>query len=144
MLQTVAQSYGLQCLDGSFAALGSRYFRVVHQRQFHVLDGGRLGQQVVVLEHEAYLTVAQMGALCLRHRAHGNAVEEIFARGRGVEASQLVEQRRLARTRGPLNGDELALVDLERHAAQGLHRLGAHLEVALHVLQLDDDFSRAP
>ena len=80
-----------------------------------------------------------MGALRLRHRAHGDAVQVILAAGGRVETAQLVQQRRLATARRALDGDELALIDLERHTTQGLHRLGAYLEVALHVLQLDNN-----
>ena len=132
--QTVAQTDGLQRLDGCTATLARIVLRVVHQGQFHILYSGGLGQQVVVLEHEANLLVAQMGTLRLRHGADGNTVEQILARGGGVQTAQLVEQRRLARTGGSLDGDKLALVNLERDTTQGLHRFGAHLEVALYVL----------
>ena len=71
MLQTVTQTDGLQGTDGSLAALAGIVLVVIHQWQFHILDGRGLGQQVVVLEHEAYLLVAQMGTLGLRHGAHG-------------------------------------------------------------------------
>ena len=140
MFQTVAQAHGLQSLDGSLAALLGVIFRIVHQRQFDVLHSGGLRQQVIVLEDEAYLLIPEVGALRLRHRTDGNAVEEILARGWGVETAELVEQCRLAATRRALDGDKLALVNLERHTAQRLHRLGAYLEVALHVLQFDDYF----
>ena len=79
VIQTVAQSYGLQCLDSSLTAFPRRVLAVVHQGQFHVLHGRRLGQQVVVLEHEANLLVAQPGPLVLRHLPHGNAVQEILS-----------------------------------------------------------------
>ena len=52
-----------------------------------------------------------------------------------VEASELIEQRRLARTRFAHDSDKLALVYLERHTAQRMHRLVAHEEVALHVVE---------
>ena len=134
VVHTVAQSYGLQGLDGFLPTLGSGDLGVIHQRQLHILQGGRLRQEVITLEHEADLTVAQFGALGLRHRANADAIEEVLTRRGGIQTAQLVEQRRLAGTGGTLNGDELALVDLERDTTQRLHRLLAHLEVALDVL----------
>ena len=93
--------------------------RVVHQWQFNVLQRSGLGQQIIVLEHKTNLAVAQFGALSLRHGAHRDAVEQIFAAGRCVKTSQLVEQCTLSRARCALDGDELALVDLERYAPLG-------------------------
>ena len=87
VFQTVAQSNGLEGADGSLAALAGIELVVVHQRQLHVLDGRSLRQQVVVLEHEAYLLVAQVGTLCLRHRAHGNAVQDILSAGGRVQTA---------------------------------------------------------
>ena len=65
VVQTVAQSYSLQRLYGTLVALFSRYCRVVHQWQFHILYRCGLRQQVIVLEHEADFPVSQVGTLRL-------------------------------------------------------------------------------
>ncbi len=141
VLQAVGKSHGGECLDGCLAAHLGGVLAVVEQGQLHILHSRGLGEQVVVLEDEAYLAVAQSGALAALHLAHGHSVEDVFSRGGGVEAAQLVEQGALAASRGAHDGHELALVDLEGHAAQCLHHLVAHLELAAHVLQLDDYLS---
>ena len=140
MIETIAQAYVLQRLDGTLTTLRSRHLRVVHQRQLHVLDGCGLSQQVIVLKHETNLTVAQTSTLCLRHLTHRDTIQIILTTGGSIETAQLVEQGRLTRARGTLYGNELALVDLERHATEGLHRLAAHLEIALDVIQFNNYF----
>ena len=141
VLQAVAQADGHEGVDGAAAAFGGADRGVVHQGQLDVLHRRGFRQQVVVLEDEADFAVAQHGALGLRHGAHAGAVQQVFAAGGGVEAAQRVEQGRFARARGAHDGDELALVDGERHAAQGVHRLVAHLEVAADVVKFDDCFA---
>ena len=130
--QPVAESDGFERGHGTVAPFGRRTGGVVHQRQFDVLDGRRLGQQVVVLEDETDLAVAQRGALVLVHRTHRRTVEVIFACGGGVEAAERVEQRRLARSGGPQ--------DREGDAAQCMYRLVSHPEIAPDVVQPDDLF----
>ena len=142
VVEAVAQPHGPQRLDGLLPAPGRRVGRVVHQRQLHVLDGGGLGQQVVVLEHEAYLAVAQCGALVAAHGAHRVPIEVIVAGRRRVEAAEGVEQRALAAARGAHDGDELTLGHHKRHSAQRVHRFGAHAEVAPYIVESDYLFHR--
>ena len=135
--QAVAQPHGLQCRDGTLAPLGRLVLRVVHQRQLDVLDGRGLRQQVVVLEDEADLAVAQRRPLVLVHRAHRDAVEVVLPRRRRVEAAQRVEQRRLPGSRRTHDRHELPLADRERHPAQGVDRLVADPEIAPDLFQPD-------
>ena len=92
VVKAITQSHFLQCLDGSLTTLLGTVFVVVHQWQFHILHSSGLCQEVIVLEHETNLPVAQFGTLILGHLAHGSAVKIVFARGGRVEASQLIEQ----------------------------------------------------
>ena len=78
MIQSAAQSHGLQCRHGPVETLLRANLRVVHERQFHVLHARGLGQEVVVLEYETNLPVAKHGPLRLRHGAHGDAVEQVL------------------------------------------------------------------
>ena len=140
VLQAVAESHGLQGGNGSLATLSAVVFLVVHEGQLHVLHGGGLRQEVVVLEYEANLAVTQTGTLTAAHGAHADAIEVVLAAGGGVEASELVQQGGLAGARGAHDGDELTFINLEGDASQSLHRLVAHLEVAADVIELDDYF----
>ena len=100
-----------------------------------------LDEQIVVLEDEADLAVAELGALIAAHPTHRHAIEEVFARGGRVEATYLVEQCGFARARSALDGHELTFVDLERDTTERMDHFVADLEVAANVLEFDDDFS---
>ena len=138
VVETFAEADSPEGAYGTFAAFGRLDLGIVHEGQLDILDGCGLGQEVIVLEDEANLAVAELGTLVLAHLAYGHTVEEVFA-GRGsVETSELVEQGGFAGTRGALNGDELAFINLEGHPAEGVDNLVADLEVAAHVLEFDD------
>ncbi len=54
--------------------------RVVHQRQFYILHARGLRQEVVVLEDETNLAVAQDGTLSIAaHLAHAHTIQIVFA-----------------------------------------------------------------
>ena len=135
MIQSFAQSYCLQCLYCTLFALLGANFSVVHQRQLNVFNACSLRQKVVVLEYESNLTVAQYGALRLRHLPDRYSIKVVFARTGCVEASELIKKRRLARTRFTHDCDEFAFVYLERHSAQRMYSLIAYDEVALYVVE---------
>ena len=59
MQHAVAQTDVAKRLFGSFPSLRGRVGRVVHERQFDVLQRRSFGQQIVVLEDETDLAVAQ-------------------------------------------------------------------------------------
>ena len=61
VLEAVAEADFDECLDGTLTTLLGLDLGIVHQWQFDILDGRGLGQQVVVLEDEAYLAVALLG-----------------------------------------------------------------------------------
>ncbi len=88
----------------------------------HVLDRGELGQEVVKLEDEPDGLVAQRGEARAAERGGGLAVEKDGTAGGQVEGADAVQERRLAGARGADDGDELALVDVERDAPQDLER----------------------
>ncbi len=111
----------LEQLQGARAALAPRHAGVEH-RQLDVAHDGGLGQQVVLLEDEADLLVANRRQLGAGQPLDLRAVEREGAGGRAVEAAEDRHQRALARARGPDQGHELAAGDVEVDAAQGVHR----------------------
>ena len=126
------------------------------RRGQHVLEHAQLGQQEVVLEHEADLAVAEGRELALRERVDVTPFDEHASRARPLERPEDVEQRALAaagrtddaratrrprapatRPRAPAAGRAACRrpsrrLDLQHQAAseRGL-RLGADLERAL-------------
>ena len=136
MVESLAQSYSLQSFDGTLLAIFCADGRIVHQRQLYILYARGLWQEIVVLEDEANLAVAQDGSVVAAHLAHAHAIQVIFTLGRGVETAQLVEQGGFAGTRLTHNGNELALVDLEAYAFQGVDGFITHKKVAANIVEL--------
>jgi hypothetical protein len=91
------------------------------QREFHVLDGCEYRNQIECLKHEAHLRGAMRGATRIGHRLEVLAGNGNRSRGDVVEAGQAVQQGGLARTRGTHQGHELARVDDQVDASQGIH-----------------------
>ena len=76
--------------------------RCDQRRDQDVLQHAALRQQVVILEHEPDVPVAERGQVRLRQGERVHAVERDRPAGRRVERAEDVEQRALARTRtGP-------------------------------------------
>ena len=98
----------------------------VQQRQLHVFDRGGARQQVEPLEHESDLPVADRRQLVVREMRDVAAVQQIASAGRAIEAAQDVHERRLSRAGRSDHGDELAAADVERDAAEGVHRRALH------------------
>ena len=98
----------------------------VDQRQLDVVERRRARQQIERLEHEADLFVADPRQLVVVHLADLFAVQQVRALARRVEAADEIHERRLARPGRPHDGDVLAALDGNRHAAQGVNLLRAH------------------
>ncbi len=116
--------------------------RRVEQRQLDVLEGVGARQQVEVLEHEADLVVADLGAAVAVEVRDLDAVEHVAAGGRPVETADDVHQRRLAGAGRTHDRHELAAVDVERDAVQGAHLRPAHAVDAVQVADADDRLRR--
>ncbi len=116
----------LQRLADALPALGGRHLAVA-QRHVDVVVDVEIGNQVEGLEDEADLAVADARAAVVAELADILAVELVAAAGRRFEQAGDVEEGRLARTRRPGDGDELALADVDGEIAQGvgLDDLGA-------------------
>ncbi len=72
----------------------------------------------------------RQAAAAERADLHARHVHDAF--GRFVEAAHQVEQRGLARARGPHQREEIALGDLQVHALQHVNPLAAACEVLVH------------
>ena len=99
----------------------------VDERQLDVVQRRRARQQVERLEHEPNLFVPDARQLVVVHLADLLAVQQVAALARRVQTADQVHQRRLARPGRPHDGDIFAALDLNRHTAEGMHLLGAHL-----------------
>ena len=85
--------------QGGGASLAILAVLVVPKRQHDVLDGREAGEQVELLEDEAELLPAQVGAGAVAQLASVGAVEHHLAVGWTEQKAEQVERRRLATSR---------------------------------------------
>src|SRR5881397_2673328 len=132
MVQAVTQPHageGVRC-----QRLALRHTRV-DQRHLHIFDGVRAREQVVVLEHEAQLAVADAGQLHVRQTPRVLPIKQVGTRRGPVQQSQDVHTGRLARPGRPHDGDELVGPHGQGDAAQGLHFDTAELIGLVYITQ---------
>jgi hypothetical protein len=121
-------------LDAHGAALRPR--RGVIERQADILDGAGAGQEIEALENKAEPFAADAGEVRFAQRRDIDALQEIMAAGRQVEAAENIHERRLARARRAHDGDELAGLDGQADAAERFDLDIAEDESAGYILDL--------
>src|SRR5688500_6447036 len=89
----------------------------VEQRQLDVVERRGAFEEVESLEHEPNFLVPDVRELVLRQLRDVAAVELVDAARRTVQTAGNVHEGRLARSGGTGHGDELARLDLDRHAS---------------------------
>ena len=92
----------------------------IDERQFDIFERGGPREKVEALEHEAKIAAAQQGALIAVKRFHMMALEQEGPRRRHVEAAEDVHRCRFAGAGWSHHRDEIALLDVEVDAFQGL------------------------
>ena len=92
---------------------------LIDEGELHILIGGEGGDQVIALENEADLLVADVGQLPVGPVGDVGAVEDVVPVGGNIQTAQNVHQGGLARAGGPDDGHELPTVDGQSHAVQG-------------------------
>ena len=101
----------------------SRLRSSCHERgEVHVLLGGQLGQQGVLLEDVPEPLKAQRPPSPFVEPRHIGAVDEDLSRGRRVQQAELAQQGGLAGPALADDADQVALRHVERHLAQRAHR----------------------
>ena len=108
MVHAGGEAHALEGGQGQAAALGPGA-AAVDEGQLHVVEDAQVVDQVEGLEDEPDLLVAQAGEVLVLVGLDRRAVELDRALARRVEETEHVEQRALARARGPHDRDELAL-----------------------------------
>ena len=126
--------------EGLFGEGGPVFGAGVHEWEFDVLEGGGAREEVVVLEDEADVLVANVGELIFVEAADLFFVEVVLAGGGLVEASEDVHEGRFSGAGWPHDGDELALMNDDVYALEGLDRHLAHDVVLAQIADFDDFF----
>src|ERR1017187_1343531 len=110
----------------------------VKQWELDVAEDGRLRQEVVALEYEADLLVADACERATRQTLDGLPVESVAAGGAGVEAAQDRHERRLPGARRPDERHELAFLDDHVDPAQGVDGVPVRAEDLREAAGFDD------
>ena len=119
LVDVLAQAHLLQRRDGAAAALGTRHAGD-GQRQFHIGQDGLVGDQVVALEDEAHRVVAVGVPVAVVVLFGRDAVDDQIAAVIAVQAADDVQQRGLAGTGRPQDGDKLIVAEAQVHMVQRL------------------------
>ncbi len=109
------------------------------ERKSHILGHAQQWDEIEELEHEAGLVAPGQRPVLLVQRRDADAVDDDLAGCRQVQATEQLEHGRLARAGGAHDGDELALLDRERHASQRIDLALAQRIALDEVLRLEDD-----
>ncbi|MNT22600.1 hypothetical protein D3C72_1579900 [compost metagenome] len=115
-----AQAHALQHIHRAFAHL--RVFAAQLQRQHHVFQRSQVAHQLERLEHKADMAAAQRGALVFVERVQVLALQVDRARAGQVQAGKQAQQRRLARSGCPHDGERFARRDGKGHVVQNRQR----------------------
>src|SRR5437762_532346 len=137
MVLTVGERQGGEARPGAGAAVAGGHTRV-EQGQLDVLEGGRPGEEVELLEDEADLRVPDP-----RERVRGEAgnvlaVDDVATGGRRVEAPEEVHEGGLPGTRRSHHRDELTVLDRHRDPAERVDRVRPQVVVLRQAFGGDD------
>ena len=116
----------------------SRRHPAIDERQLDVLEDGEISDEVEALEDETDLAVPDPRPLRQLEARSRPGVEDVRPRGGRVEESQDGQERRLPAPRGPADGDELALADLEVDVGKGVGLDLVRREDLLEPFELDE------
>ena len=122
---------------GALAPFSLPDARVEH-RQLDVALHRSLRQQVVLLEDEADLLVADVRELGAREAVHALAVERVGSARRRVEAAEDRHERRLAGADGPISATNSPRANLHVDAPQGVNGDAIGAVCLLQFCVLDD------
>src|SRR5438045_1050082 len=95
MVEPLAETDALERGDGQSTRITFCAAAVVQQRQLDVLHRARPRQKIEALKHEPEFLVSDRGQFVLAESIDANAIEQIRARSRRIEATEKVHQSRL-------------------------------------------------
>ena len=121
VLDTVAEAEEVEYLPCPPLGLG-RGFAGYQGRYHHILQRRELREELVELKDKAYMSVPEGRELLLRQRPDVGTVDGEASAVGMVQCAKYLEQRGLARTTGADDGDDLAVLYLQRYAFQHLQR----------------------
>jgi len=81
--------------------------------QLHIFQSRQIADQIIKLEHEAYIMPAVIRQLFFIQGGNFLTIQKHFACAQGIHSSQNIEQRRLARTGRANDNHQFSLLNLK-------------------------------
>ena len=110
----------------------------VEQGQLDIFQRRSAREQIETLKNEAELPIANVGQLVAVEARNIDAIEQVAAARRAIEAAEHIHQRGFSRAARAHEGDKLAPRNFQRNAAHGVHVHLAGAVGLVHVLQPND------
>src|SRR3954452_3823864 len=110
----------------------------VEQGQLHIFKGGSAGEKIKALKNEPEFAVANVGQLISIEAGNVEAIEQVTAARRTIEAAEQIHESRFTRAARAHESDKLAPRDFQRNAPD---RVDVDLTGAVglvHLLQPND------
>ena len=139
----VSKPHELELFRGAPPSLLAADARV-DQRQFDVVERRRPREEVEGLKDESDLSIADPRQLIVAQLAHELTAQPVLARGRRIETTDHVHERRLTAPRRPHDRHELARADLEIHAPHRPYGLCAEDVVLREPLGANNQIAQLP
>src|SRR5918993_4346816 len=136
VLEPIGEAHDLERGQRPLPALLLRELRQ-QQRQLDVLECREHGNEVVELEDEPDAAAAPLRELPFRERPEVGARHDHLAARRPVDPRNQIEERRLAGTGGPHEGDELSFRHLQAQPIEHHDVLAVALVDLSHLLHVD-------
>src|SRR5258708_31738996 len=114
----------------------------IGERDFEIFEDGEIVDQVIALENEADVGLVQLVAFLDIEFVDRLIVKVVFAAPRAVEHADDAEQSGFSRAGRAHEGDEFALLNVQRDAAQHKKLAAASLENFLEISQLNQRFHK--
>ena len=128
MLGAVGESHEVQQFHATFLSLAFRHSRY-EGRNHDILKRREFWQQLMKLEHEADVSVAEVGELLLVQSSHVHSVNHYLPAVRRVERTDYLEQCGLSRTARSHDAHHLSFVYMQVDALEHLQRAEALCDI---------------
>ena len=119
VVEMFPQTNSLQQLSGPLASFPvGGVLHGIRERHHHIFESTGAGQQIEVLEDEANLLITQHGPPVSRQLHDILPVKPVIPGSGMIETPQDIHERRLARSGGAHQSNEVSLSDVQRDALQ--------------------------
>ncbi len=112
-------------------------------RNHDIFEGREIVEEIVMLENEADMAIAEQGSAALVHVIEGTPVNLHFPFGRFIQTAENMQQSRFTDPGMPYHSDHISLVYAEFNPFEDRQRTFGSIEIPLHAAGLEKIWLRA-